>query len=478
MAGLVKRIFTMQLKAKQHHLIQEVNGQEQLFFYTADTAWELFHKLTWEEACKFIDNRADKGFNVIQAVAVAELDGLHTPTYEGNLLPFVDPSAKQLVPCDAYFEHVIKVIRYANSKGIIIALVPMWGAYLIPNIEWGGTVKPIFSDSAKAAAFVEYLASKCAESQVDIIWMLGGDRSYITEEHRNCIKAMAQAIRNTESRFTGVSHLITVHTQGGRSVYDMLQQPDYIDFITWQSGHMGSCYPSWRAIENDYRRTPLPVLDAEPCYESHPVMNEYTFSISHLGSRFTADEVRRSCYWSVFSGGAGITYGCYGIWQMRREEDDKNAIPESAASAYKGDQIPYWHQSLNFPGAFQIPYIRSFIENLPHNMDIVPDNNLILSDNPSGSGHMAALTNKQHEFIAVYIPYFDPNSASFSAPNSRMVSVDISCFGYEGFSVYWFDPRYNIYTLLTTANSESQFFTITPPDHHDYVLLIKKKGSN
>lgn len=473
----------MQLKAKGHHLVQVKDGQEQLFFYTADTAWEIFHKLTWEEACRFIDNRAEKGFNVIQAVAVAELDGLHTPTYEGQRLPFEDPAAEQLVPCDAYFEHVIRVIQYANSKGITIALVPMWGSYIIPNVEWGGKVKPIFSDADKAAKFVRYLAEKFAAAPVDIIWMLGGDRSYLTAEHQNVIKSMALAIREMESSAVAdpavpltAPHLITVHTQGGRSVYDMLNKPDYLDFITWQSGHMGSCYPSWRSIEHDYQRVNLPVLDAEPCYETHPIMNEFFFSLNRPGMRFTADEVRRSCYWSVFSGGAGITYGCYGIWQMRREEDDQQEIPESAASAYKGDQIPYWHQSLNFPGAFQVPYIRSFMEKLPNALEVVPDNKLILSDNPTGSGHMAALTNQQRDFIAVYIPYYDPDTATQASPQSRIVSVDISCFGYEGFAAYWYDPRYNIYTLLTQANSESKFFTITPPDHHDYVLLIKRKG--
>src|SRR5687768_5232210 len=49
------------------------------FFWLGDTAWELFHRLTREEAEKYLKNRADKGFTVIQAVVLAELDGLHDP---------------------------------------------------------------------------------------------------------------------------------------------------------------------------------------------------------------------------------------------------------------------------------------------------------------------------------------------------------------------------------------------------------------
>ena len=46
------------------------------FFYLGDTAWALFHRLTREEAEIYLRDRADKGFTVIQAVALAELRGL------------------------------------------------------------------------------------------------------------------------------------------------------------------------------------------------------------------------------------------------------------------------------------------------------------------------------------------------------------------------------------------------------------------
>ena len=36
------------------------------FFYLGDTAWELFHRLTREEAELYLKDRAAKGFTVIQ----------------------------------------------------------------------------------------------------------------------------------------------------------------------------------------------------------------------------------------------------------------------------------------------------------------------------------------------------------------------------------------------------------------------------
>lgn len=442
----------MKLSIKNKKFVDE-NGK--LFFYTADTAWEIFHKLTLSEAKLFIDNRKQKGFNVIQAVAVAELDGTKTPTYEKNLLPF--SNLETLSINEDYFDHVRNVIKYANSQGIFIALVPMWGSYLIPNLSWGGKVKPLF-DIEKATNFLDYLSQKFAD--LDIIWLLGGDRSYIQKEHKDLIKAMALTIRKNVSD----KQLISAHTQGGRSIYDMLDKPDYLDFITWQSGHMGQAYPSWRSIESDYKRLDMPVLDAEPCYESHPIMNEFSFSRKDPGLRFTDKHVRRSSYWSVFSGGAGITYGCYGIWQMRREEDDNIEIPESAASAYRNDTIPYWHDSLNFAGAFQIPFIKKFMENLPDPVNVKPDNSLLLSQNPSDEGHCCAITDDAHNFIAVYVP------------KSEHITVDVSVFGLDGFEIYLFDPRYGVYTFLSNDNSESQFLNIAPPcGDDDFVLLLKRK---
>ncbi|MGB5435015.1 MAG: DUF4038 domain-containing protein, partial [Maribacter sp.] len=49
------------------------------FFWMADTAWELFHRCNREQAAHYLEKRAAQGFNVIQAVALAEIDGIYTP---------------------------------------------------------------------------------------------------------------------------------------------------------------------------------------------------------------------------------------------------------------------------------------------------------------------------------------------------------------------------------------------------------------
>src|SRR5688500_12421184 len=54
------------------------------FFYLGDTAWELFHRLNREQADRYLEDRAKKNFTVIQAVALAELNGLKDPNPYGH----------------------------------------------------------------------------------------------------------------------------------------------------------------------------------------------------------------------------------------------------------------------------------------------------------------------------------------------------------------------------------------------------------
>lgn len=90
----------------------------------ADTAWELFHRLNREEAEQYLTTRASQGYSLIQAVAVAELDGVNTPNPYGHQ-PFI--STNPLVMNDAYFQHVDWIVNRANALGLYIGLLPTWG---------------------------------------------------------------------------------------------------------------------------------------------------------------------------------------------------------------------------------------------------------------------------------------------------------------------------------------------------------------
>lgn len=125
-------IATAQLQVSSNkRYLQTADGKP--FFWLGDTAWELFHRLTREEAEKYLKNRADKGFTVIQAVALAELDGLHDPNPYGEISLENDDPAK---PREAYFQHVDFIIRKAEELGLHIGLLPTWGDKVFKD-RWG-----------------------------------------------------------------------------------------------------------------------------------------------------------------------------------------------------------------------------------------------------------------------------------------------------------------------------------------------------
>ena len=102
------------------------------FFWLGDTTWELFHRLNREEALKLFENRAARKFNLLQAVAIAELDG-HTDPNAYDHLPFINldvtkPALKD-GPQNDYWDHVDFVVREANRHGLYIGFLPTWGRY-------------------------------------------------------------------------------------------------------------------------------------------------------------------------------------------------------------------------------------------------------------------------------------------------------------------------------------------------------------
>src|SRR5690606_18270174 len=101
------------------------------------TAWELFHKLNREEATEYLENRKSKGFTVIQAVVLAENNGLRTPNSYGEVpLIVLDPTK----PNEKYFEHVDFVVNKAEELGLVIGMLPTWGDKIFSENPGAGPI--------------------------------------------------------------------------------------------------------------------------------------------------------------------------------------------------------------------------------------------------------------------------------------------------------------------------------------------------
>ncbi len=110
--------------SENHRYLEYKDGSP--FLYLGDTAWELFHRLNREEADRYLANRAAKGFTVIQAVVLAQLEGLDDPNPYGHK-PLIDNDPTK--PNEAYFQHVDYVVNKARGLGLVIGMLPTWGCW-------------------------------------------------------------------------------------------------------------------------------------------------------------------------------------------------------------------------------------------------------------------------------------------------------------------------------------------------------------
>src|SRR6188474_3766922 len=310
------------------------------FFWLGDTAWELFHRLSREEADKYLKNRVEKGFTVIQAVALAEMDGLHDPNFYGEVPLENDDPTK---PREAYFQHVDYIVNKASELGIYIAILPTWGDKVFKD-RWG-TGPEIFNvDNAKI--YGRWIGNRY-KNKNNIIWVMGGDRT--PDERAIAIwRSMAAGIIEAVGGYDKA--LMTFHPQpnavedGGSSKY--FHSDEWLDLNMLQTGH---CRENnvWDRIQVVYNRTPTkPVLDGEPLYEDHPVC----FNAKDLGTS-SAYDVRKHAYIDVFAGAFGHTYGCHDIWQMYAPH----------RTSINGAHLP-WYVAIDLPGATQMKFLRTLIE--------------------------------------------------------------------------------------------------------------------
>ncbi|WP_309122816.1 glycoside hydrolase family 140 protein [Paenibacillus sp.] len=408
------------------------------FFWLGDTAWELFHKLDREEAELYLRNRAERGFTVVQAVALAELEGLTTPNAYGRF-PLkrgangeYDPAQPDVVEDGTYgyWDHVDFIVDKAAEYGIYIALLPTWGDKY--NLAWGKG--PVVFTKDNARAFGLWIGERY-KSKANVVWVLGGDRPLETRHHFEVVHAMAEAIREADEGL----HPMTFHPAGGRSSSMYVHDEEWLDFNMIQSGHGALHTANYDMVAKDYALSKTkPTLDGEPCFEDHPV----GFKASN--GYFDAADVRKAAYWALFSGAFGHTYGHHSIWSMTREPADYFIMD--------------WKQALLRPGAAQMRHVRTLMESRSA-ASRVPDPSL-LAANYDGANRLAACRGDGYAFV------YSPNGLPFR--------VRLGAISGERVVATWFDPRTGATVPAGESANEGELEARPPSSgrNEDWVLML------
>jgi hypothetical protein len=405
------------------------------FFWLADTAWELLHRASRQEAELYLEDRRRKGFSVIQTVILAELGGLRVPNANGDLpLTANDPER----PNEPYFRYVDEVVGLAEAKGLWMALLPTWGDKF--NKKWGEGPEIFTPENARA--YGRYLGRRYGSRRV--IWILGGDRNPDGARHLAIIREMAEGIRSAN----GGRQLMTYHPQGWTLSSDFFRNDAWIDFHMFQSGHDFYDLDNYRwTLAGRALAPPKPVLDGEPRYEDHPAAL-FRLRDKWRNEWFGEYDVRQAAWWSLLSGAAGHTYGNHNIWQMwqpGREPVSKARTP--------------WRQALGHAGAAQMGLMRRFLER--HGFGQLEPAQQLLASNGKGAGHQAAARSRDGSYLLVYSPLGENISLSPEAARSMRAS--------------WFDPRSGLRHPFRGGGSTMFDPPGRPGRGNDWVLALERR---
>ncbi len=417
----------------RHHLVT-TDGKP--FFWLGDTAWELFHRLSRDEADMYLQHRAKQGFTVIQAVALAELGGLSVPNAHGEL-PLRDNDPAQ--PNEAYFRHLDFVIDKAAEYGLHVGLLPTWGDKVFRN-TWGAG--PEIFTPANARVYGRWIGSRY-RTRANIIWILGGDRNprpntLDTEVWRALAAGITEGVGGEDNA------LMTFHPQPIRTGSgEWFHQDAWLDVTMFQTGHCrnASSYDNIRAA---YERLPAkPVLDGEPIYEDHPVC----FNAKDLGTS-SAYDVRKAAYLHLFAGASGHTYGAHPVWQFFATNREPVNGPHMV-----------WQAALDLPGAGQMQFVRRLMESRPM-LTRVPDQSLIVENDLAPAERIQATHGADYLFV------YSAAGKAFTVRLGKISGMVLRAA--------WFDPRSGkVETAGLVDNAGIRLFT--PPRSgygQDWVLIL------
>ena len=342
-----------------------------------------------------------------------------------------------------FWNHVDFVIEQAEKRGIYIGFVPVWG----------GNVKAGHVTENQAKIYAEFLAKRYAKRS-NIIWLNGGDIK--GSDSINIWNIIGNTLRKFDKK-----HLITFHPRGRTSSSEWFHHEKWMDFNMVQSGHRTYAQDTsaneklhygednWKYIKADYELKPtMPTIDGEPSYEGIPHgLHDVT------QPRWSASEVRRYGYWSVFAGAFGYTYGQNSVMQMFRTQSNEDT---------SFGPLEIWSEGIKAVGSGQMQYLKNLL--LSHSyFERIPDQSLIVNQGERYN-YIAATRGESYALLYTY--------------TGRSFIVNVGKLKGESLRATWYNPKNGEKTVIGNfPNKGTQEFNppAEPKEGNDWVLILTSK---
>ena len=391
------------------------------FLWMGDTGWLTLRQSSLAEWKTYVDDRATKGFTVIQ---------VHASQYaiQDSLLRDFTP-IKNGLPDPEYFRELEEKIGYANQKGIVILLVGL-----------GVSGKGHYIPEMNTTAFARYLTGRLAGHAVILSPSMDAGYDDINEQMAALLKSVSSV------------HLLTQHvgTKAGAAVAYHIKSST--DFTALQSGHHnGNTVKAYEAAvqwtgELWNLEPTKPVVNSEAMYDGRG---------NNEGNNWREQDVRKLGWIGWLSGALGYTYGA--------GESDRH-VTGGSGGIYRlvedSTRYDYWPKVLDWPSAHQMSYMKQFFATIPW-WELIPDPNRILNQAKSSLQTMTLARSQSGNLLVAYLP------------ENHDITIRLDGLP-RGLTGQWYSPLKGRYLAIAApiGNSGEQTFSCPGPD--DWVLFLKK----
>ena len=464
------------------------------FYYLGDTHWELAQE-TWEMVEAICEKRAEQGFTVYesQPMDCGFNSAVTENVSENGLEDLRDLDEKFRIIAESGLTHANSQFFWPLSG--MTRLINNHGGWTEPKLKGmlgtKSVTMPDLSDEAKA--YLEKLSRYWVArySAYPVIWTLGQeiDNDPYQDENSpwNAVNNPYKYVAEYLAKYDPYDHPVTAHQEstGDTVAYGNGLGTGEVNMI-WYPGAQPSAFRNVSA-HTMYASQWHPNLTKRDDYMSardywyngqgKPVVN-YEGLYCYLWTKnFGA---RAQAWASYLTGLYGCSWGGQPTWAygngFDRDNDSDDGVDIIRAEE---KQAATWQDALEYPSAYQVGYMRSFMEQIEW-YNLIPRFNNMAYFVPCSNVFSYCASNKENTVMVVYFYSFSDPAVGEKINAEKYGGILTGTVGSltpnAKYTYRWFDPISGEYTAegTFTASALGTWFAGTRPADTDYVLLIQK----
>jgi hypothetical protein len=441
--------YPLQVSSNNRYLVDQKNEP---FFWSGDTAWSLIAQLSKEDAVYYLEDRKNKGFNVLLVNLIEKKFSDNAPANYYGDLPFTDKGFT--TPNEAYFSHADHVISEAARRGILILLCPLYLGYGCGDEGWCSEVKEATHEDMRE--WGRYIGNRYKDFD-NIVWCIGGDTDPTPVKDK--VLQFVHGIRENNTR-----HMFTSHNQRGS--FAAGPWPD----------------ESWLNINNIYPKIKWLYQDCKSAYQHSPTTPFFLVeSIYENEHNSTQQQLRSQAYWTVLSGGFGHIFGNCPIWHF-------DSVPDWCG-------IEDWKAQLDSQGSLSMMYLQQLFKSRKWHL-LEPDfqhevltGGYGLWDERISSLRANNFWNKLFNSLKGIRSFFNAQNYATAAitkngttmmaylPSNRKIKIDMSKISGTHADCWWYKPSDGS-ALKIGSYPTNGTRSFVPPSQGDWIIVIDNASLN